>query len=232
MNDIYDVSVYEELVSEARLRGFEVDLGELYDFELSVPTPLGFILYRTCDFSILKYKPGDIVIYKYDGVSPFKHDHVKLYHDYLKDIWRPVSADFYVLMPCTRVKPYSKSVTHKMMKYYIMRLRERGVSVELCSVSEPMLLVPLRYEHLYPLANYDFPPYLMNIDEKKLMIDKLSELIPRLSEVTKEKIVAVLPRHHYSILSEASKKTSSNNLLLIKYGSCLLYTSPSPRDRG
>jgi len=109
-------------------------------------------------------------------------------------------------------------VTHKMMKYYIMKLRERDISVELCSVSEPMLLVPLRYEQLYPLANYDFPPYLMEVDEKKLMINKLSELIPKLSKVTSKKIIAVLPKHHYSILNEASKKAHCSNLLLIKYG--------------
>lgn len=213
--------IANHLFCEAKERGFNVKYKDLYDDEVGTLTPLGYILYMTNDYNILKHVPGDIVIKKGDGSSPFYHQHVILYHDFLRKVWKPSKADFYIFMSCTRVKPYSKSITHKMMLKYVQKLNDQGIKAEIFSISEPMLIVPQRYEHLYPLANYDFPPRLMENWEQKIMISEIAKLLPKLTMNVEKMIVAVLPKHHYNIMSSALNGINNydrEKIMLLSYG--------------
>ncbi|GEM_PF-2149513 len=168
-----------------------------------LPSPALYIAMSTGNFEVLSYEPGRIVIRKErEGPSPFNHPHVRLYHEYIKSIWRPPRVLVNVFMPCTQRKPYQRTVTHKMMLHYIDELRRRGIEATLYSISEPMLVVPYRLEKYYPLSNYEFPPKLMESWEKKLMIMKLRDLLPRFLR-TALLNVFVLPRHHASIVLAA-----------------------------
>jgi len=207
---------------KAERDGYKISLKDLYDEVLDIPTPLGYILSETGDYSILKYKPGDIVISKFNGQSPFNHVHVRLYHKYLKNLWNPSKMDFCVIMSCTRKKPYHSSITHKTMIHYLELIRNKYyVNIDLFSISEPMLIVPLRYEHLYPLANYDFPPKLMEKWEKDFMIKEIAKILPKIISSTKHKVIFILPKHHYKIVSSAIEvinNASKEKITMYPYG--------------
>ncbi len=195
-------------------RGVGIDSSRLIDYEAGIPTPLGYIVYKTRDTRYLKYRPGEIVIRKVPGYPIFEDPIVKLYHEYLSRIWIPRNYDVLIGLPCTGIKPYKKSVTHKMMNAYLRRLNDEcGVHGGIVSVSEPMLIVPQEYEELFPLSNYDFPPKLMTKDERNLMIKKISGILPKIISNIKSKIVFVLPRHHYSIVKASLEilETRGNN---------------------
>lgn len=194
--------------------------------------PLTYIInyyrYKERDEERIKYilslSPGNIVIRKNGdrhSPNPFKHPDVALYHKFLLDVWEPKFSDYSVLMPCTQIKPYRKSITHRMMISYINSLRRHNCLVELYSISEPMIIVPYEYEELYPLANYDFPPKLMEKWEKELMANLLSKALVKIVKRTKYEIIAVLPRHHKSILERSLVFLSGEmkeKIIVIDYG--------------
>jgi len=173
---------------------------------------------------ILSLSPGDIVIRKDNdspSESPFKHPDVILYHKYLLDFWQPKISDYSILMSCTKIKPYSKSVTHRMMINYINNLKKHNCLVELYSISEPMIIVPYEYEELYPLANYDFPPKLMEEWERELMARLLSKVLTKVIYHTRKEIIAVLPKHHRNILEKSLTlldKMIKSKIIVIDYG--------------
>jgi len=189
-----------------------LDLSKLIDYETGSPTPLGYIIYKTKDLKYLNYKPGEVLIRKQDGNSPFNDRIVQIYHEYLRTLWKPRKVDVRIGLPCTSIKPYSKSVTHRMMNYYVNTLRTKcKLKVEIISISEPMLIVPQKYEELFPLSNYDFPPKLMEPHEKEQMITMLANVLPKVLRTTKREVIFVLPQHHYDIVTRAL------NILNINY---------------
>lgn len=141
---------------------------------------------------------GERVV-KRDGEDPFKHPVVKQWHEILLNEWKS-NKQYAVLLPCTSVKPYHLSPTHKIA-YSIMRGYEE--LVQFYSVSEPMLLVPKEYEDCYPFNSYDYPPSLMTKEEKEEFVELLSKALLRISTMHRA-IVGVLPKHHYEITKRAS----------------------------
>jgi len=140
---------------------------------------------------------GERVV-KRDGEDPFKHPVVKKWHEILLNDWKSYK-DFVVLLPCTSVKPYHLSPTHKIA-YSIMKGYED--IVQFYSVSEPMLLVPREYEDCYPFNSYDYPPSLMTSEEKEEFVELLSKALLKISTMHKV-IVGVLPKHHFAITKRA-----------------------------
>jgi predicted RNA-binding protein len=211
---------------EGIARKHNIDLNRLIDKELLIPTPLGYIIYKTNDPQYLKYRPGEILITKHNGKSPFKNRIVKLYHEYLHKYWKLKNMDILIGLPCTSVKPYKRSVTHRMMNSYVNKLsKECKLNIEIISISEPMLIVPQRYEEIFPLSNYDFPPKLMDDNEKNYMIEELTKLIPKVLRSVKYEAIFILPRHHYNIVSNVvkmleyrGKRKYLKKIKLIPYG--------------
>lgn len=203
----------EQLLS--RKRNFSVDL-KTHCIEVQkrlIPSPTLYIAYKTGNINVLSYHPGQIIIKKEKNtsMSPFNHEHVKLYHEYLNRVWTPPTVTLNVFMPCTQKKPYRTSVTHRMMLHYLHKLNSEGIETMLYSISEPMLIVPYNLETFYPLSNYDFPPKLMNSLEKSIMIEKLRMLLPRFMK-SAQKNIFILPRHHADIVLLALDRHSYSNI--------------------
>ncbi|MBW9140853.1 MAG: DUF5591 domain-containing protein [Candidatus Aramenus sp.] len=140
-------------------------------------------------------------VVKVDGVDLFRHPVVKAWHDYFLKEWRS-DKDVALLLPCTSVKPYSRSATHRLAYALLKKYGLEG-RVQVYSVSEPMLLVPKELEECYPFNSYDYPPARMTEAEK----EEFSELlVPFLRKVSSQhrSLVAVLPRHHYKVVEKAS----------------------------
>ena len=142
-------------------------------------------------------------IVKRDGEDPFRHPVVREWHKILLDEWKS-DKQYAVLLPCTSVKPYHLSPTHKLA-YAVMRGYED--KVQFYSVSEPMLLVPREYEDCYPFNSYDYPPSSMTSEEKEEFVELLSRALLRISTMHKN-IIGVLPKHHFEITKRASELTN------------------------
>jgi len=195
----------------------------IFDIEENMLTPFGYILYERLQNNIIKgiceivsISPGEILIKKKsknDSNEPFEHVDVKLYHKYLTNYWKPPYLDYVIIMPCTRVKPYGKSVTHKMMYKYLKDIKEDNLQADVFSISEPMILVPRKYEHLYPLANYDYPPRYLNEAKKNYMAKLLKIILIKLLSHVRYKAFAVLPYHHYKILRKAIELSNNDDII-------------------
>lgn len=140
-------------------------------------------------------------IIKEKGKDPFKHPVVREWYQFFLRNWKS-DKEIAFLLPCTSVKPYNKSPTHKIA-YSIAK----NLNLQFYSVSEPMLLVPREYENCYPFNSYDYPPNMMTEEEKQEFIDLLSIALQKIAEFH-NRIIAVLPKHHYNIVEKAEKKAS------------------------
>ncbi len=141
-------------------------------------------------------------IIKKEGLDLFKHPIVRKWYDFFLNNWNS-NKRIAFLLPCTSVKPYNRSPTHKLA-YSVAKEKDY---IQFYSVSEPMLLVPREYEECYPFNSYDYPPSMMTEEEKQEFIDLLSIMLKKISS-QHERIVAVLPKHHYNIVSKASEKAN------------------------
>ncbi len=185
--------------------------------------PSAYLAWKFHDCSVLNIPPGEVVISKYLISNIFEHPHVKAYHEWFLRIWSlGMSIDYIWLMPCTSKKPYVRSVTYKMVKYYVKRLKEVGINVELIAVSEPMGLVPIEFCTYYPVANYDYPPRLMDENDRELMITLLIRLFKKLLKMSiRNYIVATLPKHHARILNNVIERLGEKikeKVILVPYG--------------
>ncbi len=141
-------------------------------------------------------------IIKRADVDLFKHPVVTAWHEYFLREWhseKPIA----LLLPCTSVKPYSRSATHRLA-YALLRKYGLETKVQVYSVSEPMLLVPRELEECYPFNSYDYPPALMTESEKEEFAELLSVVLQKVAKLH-IRVVAVLPKHHFRILTRASQ---------------------------
>jgi predicted RNA-binding protein len=151
---------------------------------------------------------------KSDNIDLFEHPIVKIWYNYFLNFWKS-SKPFALLLPCTSVKPYSLSATHKLA-YSILRKHNIENVIQVYSVSEPMLLVPKELEECYPFNSYEYPPKLMTEKEREKFILLLTIPLKKLEEMH-TRIVAVLPKHHYNIVNKASQ-IAKVKVILIPYG--------------
>ncbi len=144
-------------------------------------------------------------IVKKDGIDPFRHPVVREWYNFFLDNWKSDKGIAF-LLPCTSVKPYNRSPTHKLAYSVSKKL---NLNLQFYSVSEPMLLVPREYENCYPFNSYDYPPSMMTAEEKQEFIELLSIALQKITEFH-NRIIAVLPHHHFTILKQASELASVN----------------------
>ena len=166
---------------------------------------------------LLSIPPG-IKILRNDVENLFNHPHIKLWHRFLLKYFDPRLCErrYALIMPCSSVKPYRASATHRIAESV---LRKNGVYeyVQVYILSEPMILVPRELDIYYPFANYDYPVHELTSTYRQLFVDLLSQVLPKLSY--HREIVAVVPRHHESILRESLIKTSAKlDIIFINYG--------------
>lgn len=152
-------------------------------------------------------------IHKRDGLDLFKHPMVEKWHQFFLSNYKS-NRPLALLLPCTSIKPYNRSATHRLA-YSI--IKKAGVEdfIQVYSVSEPMLLVPREFEDCYPFNSYEYSPKVMSKEEKEEFIDLLRQPLHKIIE-THNVIVGVLPKHHYSIVSR-SLSSEVANFSLFKY---------------
>ncbi len=165
---------------------------------------------------LLVIPPGVVLLRNSEDLNLFDHPHVKLWHRFLIERFEPEPKPLAMILPCTGVKPYRLSPTHRIAD---ARLKKLGIAekVSIYIMSEPMILVPRELDIYYPFANYDYPPNQLSELYRARFIDILSIV---LSKLTKHKyIVAVLPRHHHSIFLKALQRSGTRlRIEICEYG--------------
>jgi len=147
--------------------------------------------------------PPGVIVLK-GGTELFNHPDVIKFYRYVLTEWTPPSGRRIALyMGCTAVKPYSKSFIHLKV---IKMLEKYNLSdiVQQYIVSEPMILVPRELEAVYPVANYDFPKYLLDTKGRRIFVRRLRNILSRVHSFHAFH-VTFMPRHHFEIFKEARK---------------------------
>ncbi len=153
-------------------------------------------------------------IIKRDGEDLFINPTVRRWHEFFVQSYESTKP-LALLLPCTSMKPYSRSATHRLA-YSIIKRKNLDEYVQIYSVSEPMLLVPREVEECYPFNSYEYSPKVMTAQEKDEFVDLLRKPLAKIAN--QHKIIAgVLPAHHYSIVDRASRKEGVK-LYLTRYG--------------
>jgi len=162
---------------------------------------------------VLNVEPGTVVLS--GGSELFNHRHVVLWHRFLINYLPKFVKKIVLLLPCSRVKPYRESPTHRIAW---SRISRAGVQdkVSILVLSEPMILVPRELDTLYPFANYELPPQALDDEGRDLMAGILRKALEALSRNVVV-IVATLPRAHQEVFERASRGLSID-IVLVPYG--------------
>lgn len=188
--------------------------------EILISTYLDY-LYRELGEKIaeeLLLIPPGLKILKNTGMNLFEHPHVVLWHKFLLNYFDSTytTKPCALIMPCSSIKPYRLSAAHRVAESVLSKLGFHNF-VQVYVLSEPMILVPRELDIYYPFANYDYPPSELTKKHRKMFIDILSHILPKLSY--HRSIVAVLPEHHKSILIESIKRSRSKlSIEIVDYG--------------
>ena len=177
-------------------------------------------LYRELDTKVVEklmsVPPGTIILRSSVDGELFRHPHVVLWHKFLLEHFTPEPKPLALILPCTSIKPYRLSPTHRIADSRLARLGlENTVSVYV--ISEPMVLVPRELDIYYPFANYDYPPKHLDPESREIFVEILSKVLRKLR--VHRAIVAVLPQHHRSILLEALTRVDEKIAIdIVPYG--------------
>ncbi len=179
-------------------------------------------LYRVLGDDIYRYimdiPPGKIILKNASSLNLFDHIHIAIWHRFLIDVFNPslIDKDYALILPCSGIKPYRASATHRLADA-IIKKSNLDKYIQIYVLSEPMIIVPRELDIYYPFANYDYPPKELDKVYREKFIEILAKVLPKLSK--HRKIVAVLPKHHKSILLESIKRCCHDiNLDVVDYG--------------
>lgn len=167
---------------------------------------------------IMNIPPGLKILRNNTKSNLFDHPHIVLWHKFLLRYFNPEysSKPYAILMPCTPIKPYRLSATHRIVDSTLYRLRLDHYT-QIYVLSEPMVIVPRELDIYYPFANYEYPIYELSEEYRERFVSLLSIILPKLEY--HKKIIAVLPKHHKAILLESFKKSKMNtNIEILDYG--------------
>jgi len=162
---------------------------------------------------LMTIPPGKIVL-DARREDLFKHKHVVLWHRFACR-YLPIAKGLVALvLPCTRIKPYRISATHRLAE---ARIRKLGIEpfVDVYILSEPMALVPRELDIYYPFANYDYDPKLLSDEHREMLIGIVAKILSKF-DVYKH-VIAVLPRHHRKIFESSVLRAGINNVTLFNY---------------
>lgn len=162
--------------------------------------------------------PPGLIVLRNSNVNLFEHPHVVIWHKFLLNYFDPSVCDkrYAIIMPCSSVKPYRLSATHRILDSTIYKNR-LGDLIQIYVLSEPMILVPRELDIYYPFANYEYPVEELTPRYREKFIELLSCVLPKLRFYSKT--IAVLPKHHLSILVESINRSSLDiDIDIINYG--------------
>ena len=209
----------EEIIN-AFLQALKLDLIDYFSYKkfgLIQLTQRGYYLLKLRDnlenSDLCRYifaEPGVILL---KDEKLFYHPLIKIYHDYILQVWQPIPLPIALYLPCSKHKPYSKS----FMQLKIRRMLYKwGLIdyVQIYIVSEPLVLVPYQLEKLFPAAHYDYPPERVSNDEIEIYIKVLREILKKLRQAHKVHIYS-LPRFHKAIFENAA--SSDGDYIYVPY---------------
>ncbi|NPA69352.1 MAG: hypothetical protein GXO26_00960 [Crenarchaeota archaeon] len=134
------------------------------------------------NFNFIPRFPRELRI-KIEGVGCdiVKHPYFEIWQDYIQRFYKvPPDKEYVLFLPCTYVKPYRRSITHRKILSVIFRT---GVykKIQLVVVSTPGV-IPYEYHDMYPFESYDWPEWLETPEIMKCYIEVTKNRVKRFIE--------------------------------------------------
>ncbi len=107
------------------------------------------------------------------GENYLTHPHFEAWHDYIIRWYRPPEGRVLLFLPCSYVKPYSMSKTHKAIMEVLGSDRRRFHEVMLSNAG----VIPREFENRYPFNSYDWDERMETPEIKRRYIEVTSERI-------------------------------------------------------
>ena len=157
---------------------------------------------------------------------------VNHYHFMLNEYTPHIEKPIAFFMSCSKHKPYNKSPYRRVFNAMIeKKLNLRDLS-QVYTVSEPAIIIPEEFDET-SITKYDFPPDQMKNEGRKIFVDRLTKLLPKLISAHKV-CFYVLPKHHRAIFELAIEninlKSIKNNIKeKVIYAPPVTYNLPKAR---
>ncbi len=187
-----DIDPHEYSYMENIVKKF-MEKGELRVLVESIPDTLSKTLLRLSDslyqniFEIYYPVTGNALNSSHFE-SLFRPDIVRWRERIIKRYRKPSFHRYILLLPCSAVKPYSRSPSHR---YFRSLIESSGKVLHEVIVTSPLGLVPRELEFTYPAAHYDIPVTGRWYGEEKEFTEKM--LHDFLENNKYERIIAFLP---------------------------------------
>ncbi|NPB00063.1 MAG: hypothetical protein GXO10_01680 [Crenarchaeota archaeon] len=115
------------------------------------------------------------------GCDIVRHPYFEVWQDYIQRFYTVPEEKKYVLfVPCTYVKPYSRSITHRKILSILFKTGTYK-KVQLVVVSTPGV-IPYEYHDKYPFESYDWPEWLETPEVMKCYIEVTKERVKKFIE--------------------------------------------------
>ncbi|HUU77986.1 MAG TPA: DUF5591 domain-containing protein [candidate division Zixibacteria bacterium] len=161
------------------------------------------------------------------------HFHFML-DEYIPRIEQPIAF----FLSCSKHKPYYKSPYRRV--FYSMLSKNLGIRdiSQIYTVSEPAIIVPEELDGT-KITKYDFPPEMLSSNGRRIFIERLADILPKLLKAHKYSFY-ILPKHHKLIFEEALdliqrrnplvKEQKNNIISRVKYAPPLTYNLPKTKQ--
>lgn len=175
----------------------------------SITNPLYVSILRNIDMNYFKFLEEQVPVVSYKTiyatcVESFNRSEIKRFQDrVINRYYKPRCVKILLLLPCSAIKPYSFSKSHKFFRKMILASNNPDIIHELI-ITSPLGIVPRELELVYPASNYDIPVTGVWSEDEKLMIKTL--LKKYLSKNKYEKIIIHLPEGIISFIKDIVKK--------------------------
>ena len=131
---------------------------------------------------------------------------------------KPKSTKVLLLLPCSAIKPYSFSKSHKLFRETLLTMKNPNILHEVI-ITSPLGVVPRELELTYPASNYDIPvtgiwdedekTIIKNILQRYLMRNVYDKVIIHLPQSLQETLVEIIDT---PIITCNDKPTSKKSL--------------------
>jgi len=115
------------------------------------------------------------------GCDIVKHPYFEVWQDYIQRFYKvPEGKEYVLFVPCTYVKPYRRSVTHRRILSAVFRSGKYR-KVEIVVVSTPGV-IPYELHDQYPFESYDWPEWLETPEIMRCYVEVTKDRVKRFVE--------------------------------------------------
>ncbi len=123
------------------------------------------------NFNFIPRFPREMQIKIYGvGCDVVRHPYFEIWQDFIQRFYRiPTDKEYVLFLPCTYVKPYRKSITHRRILATLFKSGKYR-RIQPVVVSTPGV-IPYEFHEMYPFESYDWPEWFETPEVMKCYIE-------------------------------------------------------------